>query len=738
MAFAIDSDRAITRETEDQFGFLEIADQLAPAIRNSSKGDGLVIGLEGQWGSGKTSLMNFLRKRLEENGGSNIHTITLAPWLNGDTSTLVLSMLDPIAKILDKYEENNVKDAGSKFRIFGGRTKQKAGDIVRAYGKSTARRLAPLASLAGYVVPGGQIAADVLNTTADLLEEFSPDSATLSQMKSDVEKRIRATPLSFIVLIDDLDRLEPAQAVEVVRLVRSVADFPRVTYLMCYDRAVLAGALETGLKVQDGDKFLQKIVQLTFSIPLPEPFDLRMQFRNEALEHYRTVTGSEPDKDLLDELNSAIDYEGMDLATPRQVKLALNSIRFVFPALSSLVYFPDLCRLHLIKTCNRPLYDWLESYLSVRSVVVAGDALLNKEGKAKMGKDLKRILPSDDPSSSKSIYHLGSFIPGLTRHKEAEKCVFGSVSERDVQRSIDRRRLGSPYHYRYYFALTGPKTALPDEKFKEMLDLARNGDSRLEAVLSEYALVKRQSGKLWFEHVLTRFDELTDQKADAREISGIIVAVSNMMDVALANDVERGGFSISIDRLADHVVGRLFKKLAELDSASFSETAQRISREGKAINWLVGRFFRSEVWDHGRVGERRLPEQDWTFSESFLDVLLGIVKERIASYVAQEDLMQLPKLSAFLFGWRDICGEDGPRKWIQQATIEDIGFLKVLNSLRSWAMSDHVYYPLHRSSVEAFLDLNNVTQRLEALASGEHRVMAEALQEALRQGSDQY
>jgi predicted KAP-like P-loop ATPase len=45
--------------------------------------------------------------------------------------------------------------------------------------------------------------------------------------------------LSFIILLDDLDRLEPAQAVEVVRLVKSVADFPRFRYILCYDKSVL-------------------------------------------------------------------------------------------------------------------------------------------------------------------------------------------------------------------------------------------------------------------------------------------------------------------------------------------------------------------------------------------------------------------------------------------------------------------------------------------------------------------
>ncbi|WP_274857186.1 KAP family P-loop NTPase fold protein [Sinorhizobium meliloti] len=103
---------------------------------------------------------------------------------------------------------------------------------------------------------------------ADYLEKLgrNPTDAEVKKLISD---KLASLDVRFLVLIDDLDRLEPQQAVEVIRMVRSVADFPKVAYVMCYDRSVLAHALERGLHVKDGDLFLQKVVQLTFTIPLP-------------------------------------------------------------------------------------------------------------------------------------------------------------------------------------------------------------------------------------------------------------------------------------------------------------------------------------------------------------------------------------------------------------------------------------------------------------------------------------
>ncbi|WP_272848823.1 P-loop NTPase fold protein [Pantoea ananatis] len=57
--------------------------------------------------------------------------------------------------------------------------------------------------------------------------DLSGRQQTASDLHASLDKKIRLLDLNFIVIIDDLDRLEPSQAVEVLRLVRSVANFSR-------------------------------------------------------------------------------------------------------------------------------------------------------------------------------------------------------------------------------------------------------------------------------------------------------------------------------------------------------------------------------------------------------------------------------------------------------------------------------------------------------------------------------
>jgi len=173
-----------------------------------------------------------------------------------------------------------------------------------------------------------------------------------------------------------------------------------------------------------------------------------------------------------------------------------------------------------------------------------------------------------------------------------------------------------------------------------------------------------------------------------------------------------------------------------LDSTIFRKISEQVAREGKAINWLVGTLFRGEVWDHGRVGERKRSEDEWVFTDGLLDELVGILRDRVQRASFMENVPQMPDLASFLFGWRDVLGLEEPKKWVDEFTQTDEGFLDVLNRLRSWAMGDRVYYPLQRSSVSAFFDYDAIVERLNNLENGPHRKTVQELKVALSQGRD--
>ncbi|UXN58118.1 KAP family NTPase [Phyllobacterium zundukense] len=729
-----ETDRALDDVSADEYGFNDIARKLAPSLVDAAKSDGMVIGIEGPWGSGKTSLLNFLKKQLASEQANQLHVITLAPWLTGDNISLIESLTEAMADILDKEEE---KSNPSGFWSRG--KKQSAGytDLFRKYGARTGRALAPLANLAGMIYPPAAIVGAGLGVGADYLEKLgrNPTDAEVKKLISD---KLASLDVRFLVLIDDLDRLEPQQAVEVIRMVRSVADFPKVAYVMCYDRSVLAHALERGLHVKDGDLFLQKVVQLTFTIPLPEPFDLRLSLRSKVLAVYREVNRKDPEVEERDQISRAIDREGAGLKTPREVKLVLNAIKFAYRNMADDLYFPDLCRISLLKILNPPLYRWLENYLSVRSVIFTGDAELSEDDVTEMGASLKELLPSEAMGSTRSIWSAAEYIPGLQNDDDPKDRVFQSEHSSQISKYLSDKRLGSPVHYRYYFALTGPRSALPDEKLNELKELAGSDVQGLSTKLEGYIVAPRPLGQSWFEHILDRFSAPELGALSVDQLCGIATALGNVMDIAMKGKKQVRFFSRSLSDKAEILMGNILDILREKDAQTRSGLLKQIFTQGPSLNWFVAEFFRRELFDHGVVGDRAKRVEDRHLTADELDTYRQELKQRLSAAAADGSLASYPELGSILYGWRDMAGIEEPRTWVASFIADDANFLTLLLELRGLAVSDRVYRPLRKSTLELFMDWEVVQPRLEALRqnnpSSQVKLELDEIDEALRFG----
>ncbi|TAY13849.1 KAP family P-loop NTPase fold protein [Rhizobium leguminosarum] len=727
----LDTDRPLSDETSDKFGFVGIAERLAPNILDAVDGDGLVIGIEGPWGSGKTTLMNFLETELQKLKDDHIHLIKIAPWLNGDVSNLVRSLLDRIAEVIEKAEEAEPaqrRNVWRKAKTKGG----ELGSLVRSYGVKTGRVLAPAARFAEYFLPGAKIGADALELGSAYLEKTGRNPTT-AEIKAKISEKLATLNIGFVVILDDLDRLEPSQAVEVVRLVRSVADFPGLVYILCYDRDVLAHALQVGLSVPDGDIFLQKIVQLTFSIPLPEPFDLRHSFLKEAVAIYKEVNGTDPDEDLYSEVRSSVDREGAGLRTPREVKLALNGVRFSYAGIRGDVFFPDLCRLNLLKITNMPLYRWLEEYLGTRSVVVTGDGMVTDEEKHQMGVRLLALLPSADATSTRSIWNLRQFVPGVVKTDIPSKSVFETATQNETSQAITQKRLGSPIHYRFYFALTSPKTVMTDADFNQLLGLAAQNFGHLRARFVELSQERRASGLSWMEHVLDRLDAAMVAKLSVSQIVGLIKAISEAADSISSLNKEARPFTVSIEAQAEHVVVDCLWRLKKMDAEGFNDVAIWLAKDCTSMSWLVGKFFRTKLADHGVLGDRSQHPDSRLFSDELFAKLLSTLKKRTAASSTKASIRNMPRVAAYVWGWSELSTKETVRRWVAGFIKNDDNFLFFLEALRSWSMSDKVYYPLQKDAVIAWLPWERTIARLEALkAKGESK--ADEVLEAIRIG----
>ena len=242
----MDADYPISKCCDDRLGRTHLALHVADMLRAAPADHSIVFGLSGSWGSGKTSVLNMVRELLEKDDDPPV-IVHFNPWNYPVGTDLVRPFLNLLA--------SEIRNARS-----GEAAKKLAEDVIEAIG-DYANALDPIIPPQLGVLGG---LAHIFSTRRKkALSQKTPE-----ELKRQLVDKLLLLHLRIVVMIDDLDRLPNEMVCAVFQLVAAVADFPRVSYLLSYDRKNVVRALH---KVQkcDGDEYLEKIVQVPLELPQP-------------------------------------------------------------------------------------------------------------------------------------------------------------------------------------------------------------------------------------------------------------------------------------------------------------------------------------------------------------------------------------------------------------------------------------------------------------------------------------
>jgi KAP-like P-loop domain-containing protein len=95
------------------------------------------------------------------------------------------------------------------------------------------------------------------------------DNRPLEFARTKLEKRPKKLKRNLLVVIDDVDRLEPEQIRTVIRHLKANASLPGVIYLLLYQRKTVEGAFDASSS-GGGASYMEKIVQVPFDVPTVE------------------------------------------------------------------------------------------------------------------------------------------------------------------------------------------------------------------------------------------------------------------------------------------------------------------------------------------------------------------------------------------------------------------------------------------------------------------------------------
>ena len=144
----IRGDRPLGVGDADKLGFRDVATRIAFAISNRSDDGGIVIGLDGKWGSGKSSLLHLIQEQLDLVAPSKRPTvINFRPWLVGSRDALLTALLSEFTSATDRLRlsrgdargisAKQVKTVVENLRAFG-HGLSKFGGVIEFAGEHSA------------------------------------------------------------------------------------------------------------------------------------------------------------------------------------------------------------------------------------------------------------------------------------------------------------------------------------------------------------------------------------------------------------------------------------------------------------------------------------------------------------------------------------------------------------------------------------------------------------------------
>ncbi|OEU70593.1 MAG: NTPase KAP [Desulfovibrio sp. S3730MH75] len=233
----IRADNPITKSEEDALGRAKPASSFARQVLAIDSSEGVVVGVLGPWGSGKTSFVNLSQAFLKESG---VTVLEFNPWMFSGADQLVQSFFIELSAQLKLRPDLT-----------------EIGELVGDYGE-TFSGLGWL-PLIGPWIERGRVVTDIIAKTLQRKKEG------IKASQSKVREALEKIDKPIIVILDDIDRLSTPEIRDVFKLVRLTANFPNIIYLLAFDRYRVEQALgEQGIPGRD---YLEKILQIGIDLP---------------------------------------------------------------------------------------------------------------------------------------------------------------------------------------------------------------------------------------------------------------------------------------------------------------------------------------------------------------------------------------------------------------------------------------------------------------------------------------
>jgi hypothetical protein len=441
------NDRPLSSKYDDKLNRAPFAERVAGVLRELPKGAGLVVGIHGPWGDGKTTVLNMLRADLDADGATA--TIEFNPWRFTDEPAMLAGF----------------------FRVLAG--------VIRAKLTTKSEEIAGWVETIGYY-------ASVVNDRLGKAGEVAGAKAetSLEDLRSRLSEALAKADKRIVVLVDDIDRLDKHETHTLFRLIKACADFPNVCYVLAFDDVAVAKSLGERYGAGDeaaGRAFLEKIIQVPLKLPVAMKEDLR-SLCFQQVEQAINAAGIELTKEDVGRFVSGFDRGiSIRLDTPRAAKRYGNGLMFALPMIRGEANIVDLLLIEAMRAFYPASYDIIRANHDEFSGVESEHRRRGKDGPraAELMKPVVDALPTEEQEAIKSL--LKGLFPRLG------SAYGGRGYGGELLPWAEAKRICSPDYCPRFFSYSVPKSDVRDSEMEELYAKAAKGlDSEIGADIVAY------------------------------------------------------------------------------------------------------------------------------------------------------------------------------------------------------------------------------------------------------------
>jgi predicted KAP-like P-loop ATPase len=727
-------DKPIETEKDDFLSRKGFSQHLGKSLLNWKEKESLVIAIYGEWGSGKSSVINLANEFIGKTNEENKPTIIeFNPWRFSEQDNLSEHFFSEIAKELEiRQESKEDKKIAEKIRIYASLLSLTPDKVLLGnFFSKTILGLGLLGISASQIIQwlnipydwikytlfiGGflliiiEIFKDYLIKFADFFQKKADyNKKSVLELKREIKDELIKRKKNLIVVIDDIDRLNKSEIKQIFRLIRINVDFPHTIYLLAFDRNIIEKNLGEQVGIS-GKDYLNKIVQVDFDIPFVQQTKISAFLFKELNRVLDVLPESvqkffgQDDPYWANVYNSGLKDFFKNI---RDVKRFASSLEFnimqMYQGKVMEVNPIDFIALEAIRVFVPDFYVFMKSrnslFTSTEREIVPK---VNNPRKSEIEEALNKLPEDTKESIQNLITTLFPQVAGLLQYGY-------STYKHEWQSSWSRNlRVCATTNFDSYFTLIpgGDEEKISQYEIENILSKT-NSAYEFEKILREYIEINK------IRNVLQRIQDYTEEKRfiPQSNVKNVVQALFNISDDLPEEKIGMFDFGSDMDIMI--IIYQILKRESDKNN-NFKILKETIPLSKSLYGPVQKVSFESPKKDEDKGSRDNVVPKDK------IEELQKLCLDKIKSWQDKDRLLEQNKLIYIMYRWKEWDQEPKWKVFIDNILDDDDKLLtfvdKFVTEIRSQTIGDYGVMRIKKfnyKSLENFAELDFIKKRLE-------------------------